>query len=84
MLISKELQEIIERVQKLTPQEQSYLMSQLEPLTELQDPLTRPRRKWGEIMGTAPYPLAGEDAQQWVSREREAWGRREQNLREQQ
>jgi len=29
-----------------------------------------PRRKWGEIAGTAPYPLVGEDAQDWVSRTR--------------
>jgi hypothetical protein len=29
-----------------------------------------PRRKWGEIAGTAPYPLVGEDAQVWVSRTR--------------
>lgn len=30
-----------------------------------------PRRRWSEIAGKAPYPLAGEDAQQWVSRTRQ-------------
>ena len=27
-------------------------------------------RKWEEIRGKAPYPLVGEDAQTWVSRNR--------------
>lgn len=27
-------------------------------------------RKWSEICGAAPYPLAGDDAQEWVSRTR--------------
>jgi hypothetical protein len=27
-------------------------------------------RKWSEICGEAEHPLAGEDAQQWVSRSR--------------
>ncbi len=30
-----------------------------------------PRHSWTEIAGIAPYPLAGEDAQAWVSRTRE-------------
>lgn len=29
-----------------------------------------PRRKWSEICGTAPHPLAGEDAQAWVKQNR--------------
>ncbi len=29
-----------------------------------------PRRQWAEIAGGATYPLAGEDAQDWVSRAR--------------
>jgi hypothetical protein len=30
-----------------------------------------PRYSWTEVAGIAPYPLAGEDAQAWVSRTRE-------------
>jgi hypothetical protein len=30
-----------------------------------------PRRSWSEIRGAAPYPLTGEDAQEWVSRSRQ-------------
>ncbi len=29
------------------------------------------RYSWTEVAGIAPYPLAGEDAQAWVSRTRE-------------
>lgn len=29
-----------------------------------------PRRKWNEIRGIVPYPLADRDAQTWVSRTR--------------
>ncbi len=34
------------------------------------DLLHKPRRQWREIVGTATYPLVGEDAQTWVSRNR--------------
>jgi hypothetical protein len=30
----------------------------------------QPRPKWLDAIGAAPYPLAGEDAQAWVSRTR--------------
>lgn len=30
-----------------------------------------PRRKWLDVMGAAPYPLTGEDAQAWVTRARQ-------------
>jgi len=39
-------------------------------------------RKWREIRGIAPYPLVGEDAQEWVSRtRREGDEERERQLR---
>lgn len=30
----------------------------------------RAGRKWSEIRGIVPYPMCGEDAQQWVTRTR--------------
>jgi len=30
-----------------------------------------PRLRWEDFAGSAPYPLCGEDAQEWVSRTRE-------------
>ncbi|MDQ1326877.1 MAG: hypothetical protein QG641_157, partial [Candidatus Poribacteria bacterium] len=42
------------------------------------------RRKWSEICGLVPYPLFGEDAQDWVSRTRhESDEYREKKLRNQ-
>jgi hypothetical protein len=42
----------------------------------------RPRRKWADLKGKAPYPQCGEDAQAWVSRSRrEADEQREAALR---
>jgi hypothetical protein len=41
-----------------------------------------PRRKWAEIEGIAPYPLVGENAQDWVTRTRhESDEQREQQWR---
>ncbi len=34
------------------------------------DLLSKPHRQWREIVGTATYPLVGEDTQMWVSRNR--------------
>ena len=41
---------------------------------------TASRRRWLDVIGAAPYPLTGEDAQAWVSRMREE----EESEREQQ
>jgi hypothetical protein len=30
-----------------------------------------PGRRWLDVVGTAPYPLTGEDAQDWVTRTRQ-------------
>ncbi len=51
-------------------------------LVEKSLPLTaRPGRAWSEIEGAARFPLAGEDAQAWVTRtRREGDERRERSL----
>ena len=33
--------------------------------------VTSVRKKWMDVAGIAPYPLTGEDAQDWVSRTRQ-------------
>ncbi len=64
------LDRIIRDAQDLSPQEQLKLAAHL--LEQASQALSNqaPRRKWSEIAGLAPYPLAGEDAQAWVSRTR--------------
>ncbi|MBI4671802.1 MAG: hypothetical protein HY741_09070 [Chloroflexi bacterium] len=77
------LEKIIQESDALTVQEQLRLAAHLlEKARAAYPPVeTRPRRKWREIRGIVPYPLAGEDAQAWVSRtRRESDERREAQL----
>ena len=71
-LVSRELREIIKQAEMLTPEEQMQLIAHLAEKAQEAHHATpsRPRRKWSEIVGAAPYPMVGEDAQQWVSRTR--------------
>ena len=69
MVMSKELAEIIKRTELLAPDEQLYVIAYLAERAQQAYRLA-PRRSWREICGTAPYPLLGEDAQDWVSRTR--------------
>jgi hypothetical protein len=67
--------EMLETLQKqaelLTVDEQLRLVAYLAEKARAAYPPTKPRRKWAEIRGAAPYPLLGEDAQAWVSRTRQ-------------
>ena len=56
---------------RLTPDEQLALAARLIERAR-QGASAPPRHKWSEICGLFPYPLAGEDAQAWVSRTRRA------------
>ena len=69
LAMSKELAEIIKRVEMLAPDEQLYVIAHL--AGRARQAYRAPRcRQWREICGAAPYPLLGEDAQAWVSRTR--------------
>ena len=76
------LNELIKQADQLTPDEQLRLATYLVDKARTAYPAAKPRRKWAEIRGAAPYPLLGEDAQAWVSRtRREGDEKREQQLR---
>jgi hypothetical protein len=64
------LSQIISLAAQLPAAEQKQLAEVL--LRGLANAPAPPRagRKWSEIRGAAPYPLCGEDAQEWVSRTR--------------
>lgn len=71
-----DLEKLIEPADLLTPEERRELM---EPLLNKSAPA--PHRKGAEIAGTAPYPMGGEEAQEWGSRTRkEGRRKREQAL----
>jgi len=69
MVISKELDEIVKKVESLNTDEQLFLVSHVTGKLRTMYQ-TGQRRKWSEICGLVPYPLFGEDAQDWVSRTR--------------
>lgn len=64
------LDDLIKQSEKLTPDEQLQLIARLADRARGNYPASKPRRQWREICGAAPYPLVGEDAQDWVSRTR--------------
>lgn len=73
---------VVELATQLPPAEQKQLAeSILQHLAATQATLSR-RRAWREIRGSVPYPLCGEDAQDWVTRgRRESEEQREQQWR---
>lgn len=76
------LTDLIRQADQLTPDEQLRLATYLVDKARAAYPAAKPRRKWAEISGAAPYPLMGEDAQAWVSRtRREGDEQREQRRR---
>ena len=69
LMTSHALDELIRRVESLPPEELSELAAYLAAKTA-GERSAGPRRKWAEIRGKARYPMLGEDAQAWVSRNR--------------
>ena len=76
-MASRDLDEIIRRAELLAPEEQLLLIARLAERARqaYQNQTASPsaathQRKWAEIRGHGPYPMVGEDAQQWVSRSR--------------
>lgn len=65
------LQALLQQAETLPPDEMLELASQLIHRAKQRFSTTQSRRKWSELAGAAPYPLVGEDAQVWVSRERQ-------------
>jgi hypothetical protein len=70
--ISPILGELLRFTEALTPEEQLYLAAHLVEAARRSYQPIRPRRRWHEIRGAAPYPLLGQDAQAWVSGTRHA------------
>ncbi len=65
------LNELIEKSDLLTPQEQLHLIAALAEKVRSAAALgPKPRRKWSDLSGILPYPACGEDAQEYISRSR--------------
>ncbi len=68
-MASAKLIEIIKQVESLTIEDQMALITHLQEQVQ-RTQQDRPRKSWHDIQGTAPYPMVGEDAQEWVTRTR--------------
>ena len=68
--MSHTLEKILNQIEQLTPEEQLTLMGCLVERVKKHLTQPQPKRKWSDLKGMAPYPLLGEDAQEWVSRTR--------------
>lgn len=65
-----EYQRILREAKHLPPDDQRKLIEQLEARLRARQETGKKRPRWEDLAGTAPYPLCGEDAQQWVTRTR--------------
>ena len=65
------LDEVLEKINLLEPDEQQHVMSVLSEKASLQMPQKgRAKKKWADVKGMLPYPAFGEDAQEYISRSR--------------
>ena len=64
--------DLIRQTEKLTPEEQLRLIAYLAEQARKSTRQQPPPKRWQDIKGAAPYPLVDEDAQNWVSRTRQA------------
>ncbi|MEH1948499.1 MAG: hypothetical protein V7K77_16345 [Nostoc sp.] len=69
--MSSSLEKILSEIEQLTPEDQLTVMGHLVERIKKHINQTQPKRKWSDMKGMAPYPLLGEDAQEWVSRTRQ-------------
>lgn len=67
--MTQTLIELLHQSASLSTDEQLELAALL--IEQARKKTTSPRRKWLDVIGAAPYPLTGEDAQAWVTRTRE-------------
>lgn len=69
--MSRLLAQVLREIEQLNPEEQLQVISHAAKLIKHQTATRRKsQRKWLDIAGNAPYPLVGEDAQEWVTRTR--------------
>jgi hypothetical protein len=69
--MSLSLEKILSEIEQLTPENQLIVMGHLVEQIKKHINQIQPKRTWSDLKGMAPYPLLGEDAQEWVSRTRQ-------------
>lgn len=61
---------ILEEAKLLSTDERKQLIEDLVDYLDAGKTQSQPTPRWEDLIGTAPYPLCGEDAQEWVTRTR--------------
>ena len=65
------LDEVLEKINLLEPDEQQQVMSVLsEKAIHCEPHEEEPTLKWADLDGLLPYPACGEDAQEYITRTR--------------
>ena len=64
------VRQIAKQAETLSSEEQLTLAAILLERVRRNFAVTKAPHRWLDAMGVAPYPLAGEDAQAWVTRSR--------------
>jgi len=76
--MSPQLEAVLQSIAQLSSPEKleviRYIAEQLKQQTELETPV---KRTWRELRGIAPNILRGQDAQTWVTQQRNEWSDRE-------
>lgn len=65
------LQQLKQQADSLTLEKQLELIAYLAEKARQAQPTTKPRQRWSKIRGLVPAPALGEDAQVWVSRNKQ-------------
>ncbi|MDT9221923.1 MAG: hypothetical protein P5678_26055, partial [Limnospira sp. PMC 1240.20] len=64
------LQQLLQQVDQLSPEERLELIRQIAQGLKKSEEVVTAKPRWADLKGMAPYPMMGEDAQDWVSRTR--------------
>jgi len=62
------LQRVLQELAELSAEEQLEVIAQATAHLQRRSVFIKPQRKWQDLKGLAAYPMAGEDAQDWVNR----------------
>ena len=69
-MASDDCERILREAEQLPPDEQLELIARLAARLRARPEPGKKRPRWEDLAGSAPYPLCGEDAQQYISRTR--------------
>lgn len=64
------LEHLLQQVEQLTPEDRLELIQQIAQGLKQSEVIVRAKPRWSDLKGMVPYPMMGEDAQEWVSRTR--------------